>query len=393
MRQPQGFERDPTLVYKINKSLYGLKQAPREWNERFDIFVKSLNFVQSKHDKCLYVFKDKEALVYLLLYVDDIIITGNSDYLINKFKSALMSEFKTKDLGPLKCFLGIKIDRNVKGMFLSQPIYVDKLLQKFGMENCHPIKTPMENNPTKDLEGRCIIEEKPYRELIGCLMHLMLTSRPDISAAVNFYSRYQSNATLAQWNGLKRVLRYLKGTADYGLFYAKNQEKNNPLVAYADSDWAGDTDRKSTSGFMFEVFDADVCWVTRKQTIIAASSTEAEYVSLATASAELIWIKNILMDLCIDINDPIIIYEDNQSCSYSLSKWDQKRLKHIDVKYHFVKDLHQKHIIDVVYIPFQQQKADILTKGLPAERYAKLRQTLGVMSYMQYKIINFISTE
>lgn len=144
MKQPQGFEKNRQFVCRLNKSLYGSKQAPRQWNEKFDNFVRSLDFVQSNHDKCLYVYKTNETIVYLLLYVDDMIITGNSEHLINVFKSALMSEFKTKDLRSLKCFLGIKIERGKTGMFLSQPGYVEKLLQKFGMKECHSTRTPME---------------------------------------------------------------------------------------------------------------------------------------------------------------------------------------------------------------------------------------------------------
>lgn len=179
-----------------------------------------------------------------------------------------------------------------------------------------------------------------------------------------------------QWTGLKRILRYLKGTCAYGLFYEKTNATD--LVCYADSDWASDTDRKSTSGYLIEVLGANVCWATRKQATIALSSTEAEYVSLATACTELIWLKGLLKELNVLVNEPITVYEDNQSCIHVLEKWEHKRLKHVDVKYNFVRDLHNNKIINVRYINTKEQKADILTKGLTTQAFDYLRHLLGV---------------
>lgn len=155
----------------------------------------------------------------------------------------------------------------------------------------------------------------------------MLTTRPDLSTAVNYYSRFQSNATEAQWTGLKRILRYIQGTLKLGLLYRKNVEES--LIGFADADWAGDKDRKSTTGFFFKVFGSVICWSTRKQTTVALSSTEAEYVALASASMKLVWLKNLLADLGIKFSKPIVIYEDNQSVIHLLDKWEHGRLKHI----------------------------------------------------------------
>jgi len=378
IKPPEGFTEKEGFVYKLNKALYGLKQAPHEWNIKFHEFMSRLKFSQSAYDKCLYKRKEKDNLAYILLYVDDIIVAAKDQHEINAIKNALMTEFKMKDLGGLKCFLGIKICQTNKGMILSQETYMKNLLQKFDMKDCKAVRTPMETNPVKDLNGECIVDVKPYKELVGCLMYAMLTTRPDLSAAINFYSRFQSNATEAQWIGLKRILRYIKGTTNFGLFFRKNGKV--PLIGFADSDWAGDSDRKSTSGFLFEVHGATVSWTTRKQPTVALSSTEAEYVALASAVTELIWLKGLMCDLDIQIEEPIIIYEDNQSCIHLLDKWEHRRLKHVDVKYNFVRDMYQKGIIDVKYIPSREQKADILTKGLTFELFAKNRSVLGIQA-------------
>jgi hypothetical protein len=181
------------------------------------------------------------------------------------------------------------------------------------MESCKPVKTPFEVKPCREVENGqdCIVELKPYRELIGCLMYVMLTTRPDLNAAVNFFSRFQINATDAQWFGLKRVLRYVQGTIDLGLCYNKGYDV--ALTGYADSDWAGDTDRRSTTGYLFEVYGATVSWVTKKQSTVSLSSTEAEYVALATAAAELIWMKRLLQEMGVIFSGPVIMNEDNQS--------------------------------------------------------------------------------
>jgi len=319
---------------------------------------------------------------YLLLYVDDIIIAGNNRNRLNEIKHLLEKRFSMKDLGSLKNFLGIKIDRNERRMNLSQSVYISNLLKRFGMEECKAVKTPMETNSvnvetsqTNEMEDG----KRLYRELVDCLMYVMLNTRPDISAAVNYYSRYQETPTTEHWKGLKRILRYLKGTVNLYLSFQKNQ---GPLItAYADADWAGDVDRKSTTGFLIELYGNPVCWTTKKQTTVALSSTEAEYVALATASTEVVWTRNFLRELGWTIEDSTIVYEDNQSCIHLLSKYEHQRLKHIDVKFNFIRDLSNSGIINVVYVPSELQKADILTKGIVLAKFEKLRSLISLKQF------------
>lgn len=369
MRQPPGFVEDPELVCRLHKSLYGLKQASRQWNQRFDAFVTKLGFVRSSYDKCLYILSRGSTRVYLLLYVDDILLCSMESEALEFVKAALAKEFPCKDLGVLSSFLGIDIKRSASGMTLSQPGYIKCLLERFGMSDCCPISTPMEKVPPRELIGPCIVDVKPYRQLVGGLLYLMMCSRPDISFAVNFYCRYQCNATINQWNGLLRVLRYLKGTPTLGLFY-KLARGSPPLACYVDADWAEDTDdRLSTSGQLIEVFGSTVYWSTKKQSTVASSSTEAEYVSLGSGCVELIWLKNVLYEiLCVDFT-PVPVFEDNQSVIHCLAKWEQKRLKSVDVKYHLAKQLHETGVICVTFVPSNLQKADCLTKSLLFDKF------------------------
>lgn len=378
MCPPEGMNVGPNLVCKLNRTLYGLKQAPNEWNKRFNLFAKEQGFRQCKADRCLYVLSNGGDNIYLLLYVDDFLIAGNNRMLIDSIKQRFTSEFKMRDLGELKYFLGIKITRMNNQMFLSQSAYLKKVLCKFKMENCAPVKTPLVLNPPYEVDTskRCIIGEKPYRELIGSLMYACMATRPDLCTAVNFHSQFQKNATEEQWKGLKRILRYVQGTLELGI--CLNYKSNEPIVCYADADFANNFDRKSISGYVIEVFGSVVLWGTRKQRCVALSTTEAEYIALATATTEVLWLRQLFSEINISLPGPISIYEDNQSCIRALESWDQKRMKHIDIKYNFIRDLYQAKVISVMYIPSANQVADIMTKPLAPEVFNKHRVNLGL---------------
>ena len=204
------------------------------------------------------------------------------------------------------------------------------------MENCGTVKTPMEmHGNSANCESKPINGEKPYRELIGSLMYACMATRPDICSAVNYFSQYQSNPLEVHWKGLKRILRYIQGTLDLSLCF-------DNLAGYADADFANNFDRKSVTGYVVEVFGNVISWCTWKQRTVALSTTEAEFVALDTASTEILWVKQLLSNLGLPIKDPIPVYEDNQSCIHSLKSWDQRRMKHIDVKYNFVRDLQEE---------------------------------------------------
>jgi hypothetical protein len=220
------------------------------------------------------------------------------------------------------------------------------------------------------------VENKPYRALIGCLMYACLATRPDLCIAVNFFSQYQSKATKALWEGLKRILRYLQGTKSWGLWYRSHNK--TILVGYADADFANGVDRKSVTGYLFKLYGNLIVWALRKQRTVALSSTEAEFISLASAAAEYLRVKQMLQEMKVFVEEPVIMFEDNQACIHSLVSWDQKRLKHIDIKYNFIRDLIKNKLIEVKYIESANQTADILTKGLPFNLFKTHRIELGM---------------
>jgi hypothetical protein len=380
MWPPAGLSVDSNKVCRLKKTLYGLKQAPMEWNRKFNDTVKSLGFNQCQADRCVYVRKNDSGVVYLLLYVDDFLISSDNLDLLSNVKSELMSKFQMRDLGNVSYFLGIKIERNDDGMFLSQGHYLTKVLQKFKLDTSRPVNTPLEPKPDVAIcDQPSIVTTRPYRSAIGSLMYACMSTRHDFCAAVNLYSQFQSYATEKHWTGIKRILRYIQGTVSWGLWYKGNS--NVPLALYVDADFANEPGRKSISGFLIEMFGDLVVWGTRKQSTVALSSTEAEFVALATAVSELLWIRQLLNELGVSVDSPIPVFEDNQSCIHALKNWDVKRLKHVDVKYNFAKDLCHNKIISVSYLPSNEQKADIMTKGLPFDPFSKHRINIGMCEH------------
>ena len=290
MVQPEGFvdPNKPDHLCKLKKGIYGLKQSARLWNDMLDGYLKSRGYRRSDADSCIYVKSVKRddsqiSFVILGVYVDDIIPVSTDIQMLNAEKKALSERFKMDDRGEVHNLLGrlIKRDRKAKVTTVSQCNYIERVLSKFGMESCKPVSMPLEPG-TKFLELSNEDEKfdtQTYQQAIGCLTYLSVISRPDISAAVGVLSQFMAKPSKDHWIGVKRVLRYLKGTLDYGLKYSVNE--NPTLVGYSDSDWAGDINtRRSTSGYIFQIGNNTVSWSSKRQTTVAKSSTEAEYVAL-----------------------------------------------------------------------------------------------------------------
>lgn len=278
-------------------------------------------------------------------------------------------------------FLGLKIHRDIlEGrMTLSQEPYAKLVLKRFGMEECKPVATPMEPNiQLRKNEAKSNLQ-KPYRELIGCLTYLMVTSRPDLSASVSYYSQFQSNPSEEHWIHAKRILRYIKGTVDHGLAYQRTTTPDQ-IVGYADASWAADlNDRRSVSGMLFKLYGATTFWSTRKQSTVSLSSTEAECSALADAACEAVWIQKLFEELGILDERPVRIHEDSQSTIAVIkSPGTSKRLKHTDVKLHFVRDCVAANKVEVTYLPTNEQQADLLTKGLPSTVFRKHCENIGI---------------
>lgn len=370
-------------VCKLKRSIYGLKESPRQWNKVFNDFIISMGFKQCKSDYCLYVNSSKDEIIYILLYVDDLLIVCQDVTYINEIKSALLERFQMQDMGNISHFLGLDITRTNDELSISQSNYLAKIVEKFGLENCNPVKTPMEVQNhllTDEIEEQSNDFDKPYRLLLGSLMYAMLCSRPDLSYSLNYLSRFQNNPNETVWQMLKRVLRYVKGTLDLKLVFKKNM--GCILTGYSDADWGNDTQsRKSTTGFAFYVHNNLVSWSSRKQPTVALSSTEAEYMAICTALTEGLWVRSILTEMCIDLGVPSIkLFEDNQGCiQLCKNPVNPKRSKHIDIKYHFIRENVSSGIVEIIFIPTASQIADIFTKSLPGPSFCALREKLCLM--------------
>ena len=384
MKQPEGFisKGQEHLVCRLKRSIYGLKQSPRCWNRTLDEELKKLGFVQSANDPCIYVATEGEKLV-IAVYVDDLILAGKTDEQIARIKSDLCKRFNAKDMGELHYFLGMKIIQNQSSgeVWIGQPVYTQNILEKFGMKDAKPVSTPVDVSSklvTATAESSDSIDQDLYQSAVGSLLYLSVATRPDIAFAVSNVAKYCASPSKQHWIAVKRIMRYLKGTSNYGLCYIPSH--HGQCIGFSDADWAGDTDdRKSTSGYMFQISGAAVSWRSKKQTCVALSTAEAEYVALSNAAQEAIWLRQLLTDMRSDPVGATVILEDNQS-AISMTKNPQYhgRAKHIDIKYHFVHDLLERETIQLKYCCSEDMIADILTKGLPREQFTKLRELSGV---------------
>ncbi|CAN1340551.1 Retrovirus-related Pol polyprotein from transposon RE2 [Linum perenne] len=281
MVQPPGFvdENRPHHVCRLKKSLYGLKQVPRAWFSCLRDALQELGFVGSKTDHSLFYLTNPSPIL-VLVYVDDIIITGASTAHVKKIISCLSTRFQLKDLDALNYFLGVEVSRSPTTLQLTQTKYIRDLLCKAGMQHSAPVATPYFTPKTAQPEPFARPQE--FRQLLGGLQYLQMT-RPDISYAVNRLSQTMHSPTDGDWVQLKRVLLYLKGTPTHGI--TLHQSPIHNLSVFTDADWAGDaSDRRSTSAYVTYLGPNIISWSSRKQRTVSRSSTEAEYRALATAS-------------------------------------------------------------------------------------------------------------
>ncbi|KAJ9545524.1 hypothetical protein OSB04_025231 [Centaurea solstitialis] len=380
MHQPPGFfnTRLPDHVCKLRKSLYGLNQAPRAWYQRFANYLLTIGFVCSKSDTSLFVYNQGDDIAYLLLYVDDIVITASSTALKESIIAALKREFDMTDLGPLSYFLGIAVTRNANSMFLSQRKYIDEIIKRANMETCKPVNTPVDTHSKLSIHtGEPVDDPSLYRSLAGALQYLTIT-RPDIAYAVQQICLFMHAPKLPHFNALKRIIRYLKGTHDHGLTLYSSA--STQLVTYTDADWGGCPDtRRSTSGYCIFLGDNLVSWSAKRQPTLSRSSAEAEYRGVANVVAEACWLRNLLLELHNPLRRATIVYCDNVSAVYlSGNPVQHQRPKHIEMDIHFVREKVAIGQVRVLHVPSAYQFADIFTKGLPRQLFLDFRDNLSV---------------
>lgn len=388
MEQPEGFVEPGKehLVCRLKKSLYGLKQAPRQWYKKFDLFMTQHNFTKTSADHCVFVknYENGESII-LLLYVDDMLIVGKDKAKIAALKKALSKSFAMKDLGAVKKILGMKIirDRLKRMLWMSQEEYLKKVLERFNMHNAKPVHVPLPGHlklsktqcPENDQEKE-EMSKVPYSSAVGSLMYAMVCTRPDIGYAVGVVSRFLSNPGKEHWSAVKWILRYLKGTAKKCLCFGNG---NQMLVGYVDADMAGDVDsRKSTSGYLITFAGGAVSWQSRLQKCVALSTTEAEYIAITEGCKEMMWMKKFLQELGQN-QESYVLYCDSQSAIHlSKNSTYHSRSKHIDVRYHWIRDVLENKLLQIEKIHTNDNGADMMTKALSKEKIEFCKEAAGI---------------
>jgi len=382
VEQPQGFiiQGEEEKVYKLRKALYGLKQAPRAWYSNIDSYFNEKGFKKSKSEHTLYVKTQGTDILIVALYVDDIVLTGNNEKMIEEFKKDMVKKYEMSDMGLLRHFLSMKIYQD-KGVFILQKLYAEKILKKFRMDGCKSVPTPLVvNEKLMKEDGGKKADETLYMSLIGNLLYLTAT-RPDIMFAANLLSRFMHSPSHFYYAAAKRVLRYIQGTTSYGIRYNKNKEVQ--LLGYCDSDWGGCVDdMKSTSGYTFSLGSGMFSWSSKKQESVAQSSAEAEYISAATATSQAIWLRRILEDIGKKQEKATEIFCDNKSAiAMAKNPVYHSRTRHIAIKHHFIREAIEEGEIELNFCRSEEQIADILTKALPKDKFQILREALGVQEH------------
>jgi histone deacetylase 1/2 len=380
MRQPPGFSDPdrPDHLCRLTKALYGLKQAPRAWHARLATALRAHGFTPSAADSSLFLLQKTAVTMYLLVYVDDIILVSSSQFAANALIRSLGADFAVKDLGQLHYFLGVEVASRGAGLVMTQKKYSLDLLQRAGMLTCKPTTTPMSStDKTTVVDGELLSSEDAtvYRSIVGGLQYLTIT-RPDISYAVNRVCQYLQAPRDTHWSAVKRILRYVRLTVSYGLSIRPNPY--GVLSAYSDADWAGSPDdRRSTGGYAVFFGSTLIAWSARKQATVSRSSTEAEYKAVADATAEIIWVQSLLQELGISQPQPPILWCDNIGATYlSANPVFHARTKHIEVDYHFVRERVSQKRLRIRFISSKDQLADIFTKPLPLPQFEACRRNL-----------------
>jgi hypothetical protein len=376
MTQPEGFQvkGKENLVCKLKKSLYGLKQAPRQWYLKFDNFMGRIGYKRCDNDHCCYIKKFKGSYIILLLYVDDMLVAGSDMSEIKKLKRQMSEEFEMKDLGAANQILGMSIFRNKDGsLTLSQEKYIGKVLEKFSLKDAKIRSTPLGSHfklskvqsPKSD-EDKKEMAKVPYASAVGSLMYAMVCTRPDIAHAVGVVSRFMSNPGREHWEAVKWLLRYLKGTSKMALHF---KGKDVILRGYADADLGGCKESyKSTTGYVFTVGGTAVSWMSKLQKSVALSTTEAEYMAVAEASKELIWLKNFLEELGKEQVDCALFCDNQSAIHLAKNPVFHSKTKHIQLRYHFIREKINDGTLKLKKIKGTENPADMLTKVVTLEK-------------------------
>ncbi|KAJ9545670.1 hypothetical protein OSB04_025377 [Centaurea solstitialis] len=377
--QPEGFvdQDHPDHVYILDKALYGLKQAPRAWYDSLSQFLVESGYSKGKIDNTLFIKREGEHIMLVQIYVDDIIFGSTCPNFCDSFSKLMMTRYEMSMMGELNFFLGLQVKQLSAGIFINQGKYIKDILKKYNLENAKIMKTPMSPSCALDSDpDGTAVDVTNYRGMIGSLMYLT-ASRPDIMFSTCLCARYQSKPKESHLKAVKRIFRYLKGTVNLGLWYPKGS--GYELTGYTDADHGGcKLDRKSTTGHIQFLGDKLVSWASKKQNCVSLSTAEAEYVAAASCCSQIIWMRTQLRDYGFKF-DKIPIYCDSKSAiAISCNPVQHTKTKHIDIRYHFIKDHVEKGTIELYFVNTEFQLADLFTKALDEKRFNFLITKLGI---------------
>jgi hypothetical protein len=381
---PPGFivGNDDGKVLRLHKALYGLRQAPRAWNAKLDESMISLGFQRSSSEHGIYTRSTGTSRLVIGVYVDNLIITGTSGDAIADFKRDMMRLFSMSDLGLLTYYLGIEVTQTKAGITLCQSAYAGKLLERGGLGACNPSALPME--PRLKLSRSSTtptVDATAYRRIIGGLRYLVHT-RPELAFAVGYLSRFMEAPHEEHMVAVKRVLRYVAGTRTHGLYYTRREEGRARLTGFSDADMAGDVDtRKSTTGIVFFLGGNIITWQSSKQKVVALSSCEAEYIAAATAACQGVWLARLVTDMAgVEPGVPELKVDNQSAIALSKNPVHHDRSKHIDTRFHYIRECIDENRIVLGHVSTEEQLADILTKALGRVRFLELHELIGVVT-------------
>ncbi|EGD83534.1 hypothetical protein PTSG_12133 [Salpingoeca rosetta] len=372
----------PSTVLRLKRGLYGLKQSPRLWNHTLDAWMREQDFVATATDACIYRRTCKGGKVmWVAVYVDDLLIFADSDSDMAAFKKAISKRFKMKDLGSPDICLGIKVqhDRKARTVTMSQEHYLRSVLETFGMADCKPVGTPLcTGYVDKPADKEEPLPDVPFRELLGSLLYAATMTRPDISAAVSILSRRMQHFGMDHWKAAKHLLRYIKGTLSYTIKYAATGDTSNGstadgvLSAYSDASFASDVDtRRSRTGFVVFCSTGPVSWNSKLQATVATASADAEYMALVATAQELMFLRQLQEELTgAVLCEPTLVHTDNQPAQ-RVAEHAASRMRHILVKYHYIRECVDTKRIVLSYLATEHMIADLLTKILPRPKTAQ----------------------
>ncbi|KAK1419234.1 hypothetical protein QVD17_28397 [Tagetes erecta] len=377
--QPEGFVKkgEEHKVYKLSKSLYGLKQSPRAWNTKLNAILMNLKFHRCSQEQAVYRKIVGTNLTLIGVYVDDLIVTGSDLKSIMEFKHDMAKNFEMSDLGKLTYYLGVEVFQGKDEVCIKQEAYAKKILKEAGMLNCNPTHVPMDPNvKVAKFEDEEDFDATRYRKMVGCLRYLLQT-RPDLAFSVGVVSRYMQNPKQSHAAIIKQILRYLQGTCGYGIKYNRGA---NMIIGYSDSSHNIDEDDgRSTTGHVFYNGSSPITWCSQKQSTVALSSCEAEYMAANAAACQAVWLKELISEISNKKSQPVVLRVDNTS-AIALVKNPvfHGKTKHIKSRYHFIRECVANEDVSIEHVSSANQKADILTKALGKLKFKEMREKLGV---------------